>query len=172
MKKLIIISTLLIMQISFVAANTNIAVVDMDKILNVTKVGASIQKQLSKINDKILMDFKKQEEKLKSKEIKLISQKNILSENDFDTNIKNFKAEIEQYNVNRKKTITNFNKKKSENRKELLLIVNKILAEYSDSKSISMIFQKKNLVIAKIELDITDEIIIIIDKNIKNFKLK
>lgn len=172
MKKLIIISTLLIMQISFVAANTNIAVVDMDKILNVTKVGASIQKQLSKINDKILMDFKKQEEKFKSKEIKLISQKNILSENDFDTNIKNFKAEIEQYNVNRKKTITNFNKKKSENRKELLLIVNKILAEYSDSKSISMIFQKKNLVIAKIELDITDEIIIIIDKNIKNFKLK
>jgi outer membrane protein len=172
MKKLIIISTLLIMQISFVAANANIVVVDMDKILNVTKVGASIQNQLSKINDKILMDFKKQEEKLKNKEIKLISQKNILSENDFDTNIKNFKAEIEQYNVNRKKTITNFNKKKNENTKEFLLIVNKILAEYSDSKSISMIFQKKDLVIAKTELDITDEIIVIIDKNIKNFKVK
>ena len=135
MKKLIIISTLLIMQISFVAANANIVVVDMDKILNVTKVGASIQNQLSKINDKILMDFKKQEEKLKNKEIKLISQKNILSENDFDTNIKNFKAEIEQYNVNRKKTITNFNKKKNENTKEFLLIVNKIFAEYDDSKT-------------------------------------
>ena len=172
MKKLIIISTLLIMQISFVAANTNIAVVDMEKILNVTKVGASIQNQLSKINDKILLDFKKQEEKLKNKEIKLISQKNIISENDFDSTIKNFRAEIEQYNVNRKKAITNFNKKKSENTKELLLIVNKILTEYSDSKSISMIFQKKDLVITKTELDITDEIIVIIDKNIKNFKVK
>ena len=83
-------------------------------------IGYEIPNQLSKINDKILMDFKKQEEKLKNKEIKLISQKNILSENDFDTNIKNFKAEIEQYNVNRKKTITNFNKKKNENTKELL----------------------------------------------------
>ena len=172
MKKLIIISTLLIMQISFVAANTNIVVVDMEKILNVTKVGASIQNQLTKINNEIQMDFKKQEEKLKNKEIKLISQKNILSENDFDTNVKNFKAEIEQYNVNRKKTISNFNKKKSENTKELLLIVNKVLAEYSESKSISMIFQKKDLVIAKTELDITDEIIVIIDKNIKNFQVK
>ena len=160
------------MQISFVAANTNIVVVDMEKILNVTKVGASIQNQLTKINNEIQMDFKKQEEKLKNKEIKLISQKNILSENDFDTNVKNFKAEIEQYNVNRKKTISNFNKKKSENTKELLLIVNKVLAEYSESKSISMIFQKKDLVIAKTELDITDEIIVIIDKNIKNFQVK
>ena len=35
-----------------------------------------------------------------------------------------------------------------------------------------MIFQKKDLVIAKTELDITDEIIVIIDKNIKNFKVK
>ena len=95
-----------------------------------------------------------------------------MDENDFDTNVKNFKAEIEQYNVNRKKTISNFNKKKSENTKELLLIVNKVLAEYSESKSISMIFQKKDLVIAKTELDITDEIIVIIDKNIKNFKVK
>ena len=112
MKKIIIIISLFIMQINFVSANTNIAVIDMDKIINVTKVGTSIQNQLSKINDEILMDFKKQEEKLKNKEIKLISQKNILSENDFDTNIKNFKAEIEQYNINRKKTITNFNKKK------------------------------------------------------------
>ena len=172
MKKIIIIISLFIMQINFVSANTNIAVIDMNKIINVTKVGTSIQNQLSKINDEILMDFKKQEEKLKNKEIKLISQKNILSENDFDTNIKNFKAEIEQYNVNRKKTITKFNKKKSENTKELLLIVNKILAEYSKSKSISMIFQKKDLVIAKTELDITDEIIVIIDKNIINFKVK
>ena len=85
MKKLIIISTLLIMQISFVAANTNIVVVDMEKILNVTKVGASIQNQLTKINNEIQMDFKKQEEKLKNKEIKLISQKNIVKGDEIST---------------------------------------------------------------------------------------
>ena len=160
------------MQINFVSANTNIAVIDMDKIINVSKAGTSILNQLNTINDEILIDLKKQEEKLKNKEIKLISQKNILSKSDFDINLKNFKVEIEQYNQNRKKTITDFNIKKEKNTKRFLGRVNKILAEYSDSKSISMVFQKKDLVIAKNELDITDEVIVIIDKNIKDFKIK
>tara|TARA_B110000037_G_C16715168_1_gene340660 strand:- start:19 stop:501 length:483 start_codon:yes stop_codon:yes gene_type:complete len=160
------------MQINFVSANTNIAVIDMDKIINVTKAGISILNQLNKINDEILKDFKKQEEKLKDKEIKLISQKNILSKSDFDINLKNFKVEIEQYNENRKKTIANFKIKKDNNIKRFLQMTNKILAEYSDLKSISMIFQKKDLVIAKNKFDITDEVIVIIDKNINDFKVK
>ena len=172
MKKLIVIITLLIMQINFVSANTNIAVIDMDKIINVSKAGTSILNQLNTINDEILIDLKKQEEKLKNKEIKLISQKNILSKSDFDISLKNFKVEIEQYNENRKKTITNFNIKKEKNYKRFLQMANKILAEYSDSKLISMVFQKKDLVIAKNELDITEEVIMIIDKNIKDFKVK
>ena len=172
MKKFIIIIALFIMQINFVSANTNIAVIDMDKIIKVTKAGISILNQLNKINDKILIDFKIQEEKLKNKEIKLISQKNIISKSDFDISLKNFKVEIEQYNENRKKTITNFNIKKENNYKRFLQMVKKILAEYSDSKLISMVFQKKDLVITKNEFDITEDIIVIIDKNIKDFKVK
>jgi Skp family chaperone for outer membrane proteins len=172
MKKFIIIIALFIMQVNFVSANVNIAVIDMDKIINVTKAGISILNQLNKINDEILIDFKKQEEKLKNKEIKLLSQKNILSKSDFDISLKNFKVEIEQYNENRKKIITNFNIKKEKNIKRFLQMANKILAEYSDSRLISMVFQKKNLVIAKNELDITEEVIMIIDKNIKDFKVK
>ena len=172
MKKLIIIITLFIMQVNFVSANTNIAVIDMDKIINTTKTGTSILNQLNKIYDEILIDLKKQEEKLKDKEIKLISQKNILSKSDFDINIKNFKVEIEKYNENRKKTITNFNIKKEKNINRFLQMAKKILAEYSNSKSISIVFQKKDLVIAKNELDITEDVIAIIDKNIKDFKVK
>ena len=172
MKKLIIIITLFIMQVNFVSANTNIAVIDMDKIINTTKTGTSILNQLNKIYDEILIDLKKQEEKLKDKEIKLISQKNILSKSDFDINIKNFKVEIKKYNENRKKTITNFNIKKEKNISRFLQMAKKILAEYSNSKSISMVFQKKDLVIAKNELDITEDVIAIIDKNIKDFKVK
>ena len=172
MKKLIIIITLFIMQVNFVSANTNIAVIDMDKIINTTKTGTSILNQLNKIYDEILIDLKKQEEKLKDKEIKLISQKNILSKSDFDINIKNFKVEIKKYNENRKKTITNFNIKKEKNISRFLQMAKKILAEYSNSKSISMVFQKKDLVIAKNELDITEDVMVIIDKNIKDFKVK
>ena len=160
MKKLIIIITLFIMQLNFVSANTNIAVIDMDKIVNTTKTGTSILNQLNKIYDEILIDLKKQEEKLKDKEIKLISQKNILSKSDFDINIKNFKVEIEKYNENRKKTITNFNIKKEKNINRFLQMAKKILAEYSNSKSISMVFQKKDLVIARTSMETSKQVMI------------
>ena len=39
-------------------------------------------------------------------------------------------------------------------------------------KKISIILQKKDLVVAKTELDITDEIIMVINENVKEFKIK
>ena len=51
-------------------------------------------------------------------------------------------------------------------------MVNSILIKYSDEKSISMIFPKKSMIIGKSELDITDEIIKVINSEIKEFKIK
>ena len=68
--------------------------------------------------------------------------------------------------------IEKFNKLKVENTNNLLKLINPILAKYSTEKKISIILQKKNLIIGKTELDITDEIIKIIDSEIKEFKIK
>ena len=43
---------------------------------------------------------------------------------------------------------------------------------YSNDKSISLILKKRDLVIGKTELDITDEIILIINKDINQFKIQ
>ena len=49
MKKFIIIIAFFIMQVNLVSANVNIAVIDMDKIINVTKAGIMMLNQLNKI---------------------------------------------------------------------------------------------------------------------------
>ena len=82
------------------------------------------------------------------------------------------KLEVKKYNQNRKKTINNINQKKIENTNALIQLINPILIEYSNEKSISMILQKKNLIIGQKELDITIDIIKLIDNNIKEFKIK
>ena len=51
-------------------------------------------------------------------------------------------------------------------------MINAILVKYSEDNAISIILQKKSLVIGKNEHDITDEIIIIINKNIDKFKIQ
>ena len=144
----------------------------MNRIINETKAGSSILKQLNDVNNKILKKLSAEEENLKKKEIKLISQKNILSPSDFEVNFNKLKTEINEYNQNKNTIINNFNKKKNINTNEFLLVINKIIAEYSDTKNISIILQKKYLVLGKSELDLSDEIIVIIDKNIKEFKIK
>lgn len=172
MKTLSLLFIFYALQINVLFANQNIAFIDMNRIINETKAGSSILKQLNDVNNKILKKLSVEEENLKKKEIKLISQKNILSPSDFEVNFNKLKTEINEYNQNKNTIINNFNKKKNINTNEFLLVINKIIAEYSDTKNISIILQKKYLVLGKSELDLSDEIIVIIDKNIKEFKIK
>ena len=154
-----------------VISEQKIVFVDMDRLVSVSKPGSSIFNQLKDINNKNLNFLKKEEKKLKDKEKKLLAQKNIISETDFKNKIDELKSEINDYNQNRNKMIEKFNKLKVENTNNLLKLVNPILAKYSTQNEISIILQKKDLIIGKTELDITDEIIKIINNEIKEFKI-
>ena len=144
----------------------------MDRVISTSKPGSSILKQLTDLNNKNLKFLKSEEKRFKEKEIKLISQKNIISESDFKDKINELKSEIKEYNQNRTKMIKDFNKLKVDNTNNLLKLINPILVKFSNDKEISIILQKKDLVIAKKELEITDEIIKIVNKKIKEFKIK
>ena len=150
----------------------NIAFIDMDKVISKSKSGSSILKQLTDLNNKNLKSLKNKEKKFKEKETKLISQKNIISEIDFKNKVEELKSEIKNYNQDRKKMLADFNKLKVDNTNNLLKLINPILVKFSNEKKISIILQKKDLVVAKTELDITDEIIKIINKEVKEFKIK
>ena len=149
-----------------------IAFIDMDKVISKSKSGSSILKQLTDLNNKNLKFLKNKEKKFKEKETKLISQKNIISEIDFKNKVEELKSEIKNYNQDRKKMLADFNKLKVDNTNNLLKLINPILVKFSNEKKISIILQKKDLVVAKTELDITDEIIKIINKEVKEFKIK
>ena len=153
-------------------SDQKIVFVDMDRLVSVSKPGSSIFKQLKDINNKNLNFLKNEEKKFKEKEKKLIAQKNIITEADFKNKIDKLKFEINSYNQDRNKMIEEFNKLKVENTNNLLKQINPILTKYSTENEISIILQKKALIIGKTELDITDEIIIIINDEIKEFKIK
>ena len=155
-----------------VISEQKIVFVDMDRLVSVSKPGSSIFNQLKDINNKNLNLLKKEEIKFKEKEKKLISQKNIISETDFENKISELKSEISIYNQNRKKMIEKFDKLKVENTNKFLKLLNPILAKYLIENEISIILQKKDLIIGKTELDITDKIIKIVNNEIKEFKIE
>ena len=54
----------------------------------------------------------------------------------------------------------------------LINLLTPILEIYSKKNSISIIIPKKNIIIAKSELDLTDTILEILDSKVKTLKLK
>ena len=172
MKYFLSIFILFIIFLSPVSSEQKIVFVDMDKVVTSSNAGSSIFKQLKKINDKNITFLKNEEKKFKEEEKKIISQKNIISENDFKINVDKLKSEINIYNQNRNKMIEEFNKLKIDSTNKLLKEINPILTKFSNENEISIILKKKDLLIGKTELDITDKIITIIDNEIKEFKIR
>ena len=168
---LIVISTVLFGFI-FTSANSEISFIDMDKVLNSTKVGSSFIKQIIKIEKVNSAKFKKKAEELKDKEAKIIAQKNILDSDEFNKKVSNLRSQITDYNLNRQKILESIKKKKIDNTTELLKLINPLIAKYSEDNSISIILQKKDIIVGKNNLDITNDVIEIIDKNISEFKIK
>ena len=172
MKK--ILSSILVIFLFFtntVFSEQKIAFIDMDKVISTSKAGSSILKQLTDLNNKNSKFLKDEKKKFKEKETKLIAQKNILSETDFKNKLNELKSEINDYKQNRNKMLADFNKLKIDNTNKLLKLINPILVKFSNDEKIAIILQKKDLVIAKTELDITDEVIKIINLEIKEFKI-
>ena len=154
-----------------VGAEQKIVFLDMDRVVSTSSAGTSILNQLKDLSNKNLSSLNKRETIIKEKETKLISQKNIISETEFINKVELLKKEINEHNQNRKKLMTNFKDLKIENTNKLLELINPILIKYSNDNEISFILQKKDLIIAKTEYDITDDILKIINNDIKEFNI-
>ena len=145
--------------------------IDMDKVMNETVAGKSIVEQLEKIHKVNIVEFKKIEDKLKSEETTVLSKKNILSNDEYINEINLLKKKINDYKDKRKQKIDLAAKKKSEGTLKILKLLNPILADYSTKNNISIIMRKKDLVIARSDLDITIEIIELVNSKVKKIKL-
>lgn len=169
---LIIIFIIFFSFFNLVNAKSNIVYVDIDRVLSISKPGSYILKQLGDMKTVNIKDFEKKEKNLKENEEKIIKQKNILSPEDLKLKVNNLKKKIKEYNEYRERKIKEFKKLKKDNTAKLLGLVNPILAQYTKDKSISMILQKKDIIIGRAELDITKPIIDLVNENVKKFKIK
>ena len=153
-------------------ANNNIVYLDIDKVMKVSKGGSSLLKKLNQV-DKINFDnLKKIEDQLKSNEKDLISQKNILSNEEFQKKIDIFKKSVADYNQTSKNVRSDVSNTRIKNTKIFLNFANQVITKYSNDQSIDLILPKKNIIIGKTELDITDIIIELINKDLKEMDIK
>ena len=82
-----------------------------------------------------------------------------------------FDKKLKDYKKQRKEKIEAVSKKKAEATSKLLKEITPILTEYSEKNNISIILRKEDLVIARSHLEITNEIIKIVNSKVKKINI-
>ena len=117
---------------------------------------------------KILSDNKKL---IEDEESKLIAQKNVLQPEEYKKKVLLLEKKILSHNKKRNENNNSLNKKQFKANSTLKNFLTPILATYSEENSISFIIDKQYIVIGKSSLDITADIMKLLDKKVKTIKL-
>ena len=145
--------------------------IDMRKLMNQSKAGKEAQEQLKKKLVSEDKKLKKEGEELKKKEVDLISKKKTMSEEEYKKNINSLREKNVAYQKKRASASSDFAKRRNKGRNELLKAINPILKKYMDENNIKLIVDKKYVVMGTTSIDLTDKILVILDKELKSLNL-
>ncbi len=152
-------------------AENKIVYLDVQFVIDNSELGKFYKKKIKKIKDKNKTDLKKDETIIKKKENEIKNQKNILSKEEINNRVKDLNELLKKYQIkisNNNKIILEEKKKYSS---KILKTLNPIVASYVNKNNITLVIDKKNVLIGVKSLDITDKIIQILNAQTKEQNL-
>ena len=145
--------------------------VDFKYILNQSDAGKQAQEFLkNKLNNGI-SNLKKKEKAIQEEEKKIIKKKKVISAEEYKKEVKKLRDKVTSLQKERNNLLESVSKQRAKARAELLKNVNPIIQEYMKANKIRMVIDKKSILLAEDSLDLTSQIISILNKKIKSIKL-
>lgn len=170
MKKIFFLSIFLI----FVQTKVNADLpryLDFKYVLNNSKAGKDAQDKLKKKLDSGFSSLKEKEKKIQEEEKKIISQKKIITPDEYKKKINELRLKVQSLQKERNSLLETVANQRAKARNELLKNLNPIIEEFMKENKIRMVVDKKSLLLADENLDITLEITKRLDKKLKSIKL-
>lgn len=166
-KKFLYISIFFFLSINLSHSKEKLAFINLDKILNTSNPGKVVLNDIEVINEKNVAELKKMENELKKNENDLNNKKNIISNEEFQKELTLLREKIKKYNNFKDKMVTSFEEQRLKKLNNFFITINPIIQKYMNDNSINMLLEQKNVFIGKTSSDITDKIIVEINKSSK-----
>ncbi len=163
--------TLFLFSISNYSFSADIHFIDMKKILNKSKAGKGAQDYLKKKLKDETKKFDKEQAELKKEETELIARKKLISAEEYKKNLNTLRKKNLDHQKNRQKAANEIFQKKEKARQQLNTALKPILEKYMSENNISVVVDKKSIVVAKTEIDLTEKILKLLDKDLKSINL-
>ncbi len=168
MHKYIIIFSFVINIFNISLAQEKIVFINVNYIFANSVAGKEAAKSLEKKVKNLEIEVSKFSSDINIDKEKLVKQKNILSEDDFKKKFDSIDNEINEFNKKIKIKNNEIVDLKKKIRSKFAEELRKILKEYSTNNSIELILKQENVLIGSNELNITNEILKVVDsKKIK-----
>ena len=164
--------TFFLFNISSYSFSADIYFIDMKKILNQSQAGKTAQEYLKKKLSEDKKKFDKEQSSLKKQETDLIAKKKLISPEEYKKNLNALRQKNIKHQKDRQLAANAIFKKKEKARAELNKALKPILEKYMSENNISAVIERKSIVVAKTEIDLTDKILKLLDKELKSINLK
>lgn len=170
MKKIILIFLLFFFYNNNIYAN-NIVYLDIQYIIDNSEIGIFYKNKIKLIQDQNNSNLKNVEDEIKNKEIEINNQKNILSSEEIKKKVNNLNELIKKYQIKRNEYNGNIIELKKKYTSKIINQLNPLLTQYVDKNDIKLVVDKKNILVGIKSLDVTKNILEILNEETKNKKL-
>jgi len=146
-----------------VLSQDKIVYLDLDFLFANSIKGKIIQEELKNIDLKNINNLQEKEKELRAEENKILSQKNILSDEAYNEKVNNFTKKLDNFRLEKEKLVQGFDKMRKNKLNDFMLEINNIVEEYVEKKSIDLVLNKKHILMGKNNYNITNEIMKILN---------
>ncbi len=148
-----------------------VGVVDVEKILNISKAGKSIQRQLNERRETYQKEFSQLEKDLNASEKKLLKQKQTLSAGAFSKKREEFQKKLLETRKLFQKRRNSLDKGLGVAMATLRKNIIQATAEIADENGYNMILTRDSVVIVEKSMEITKSVLARLDKKVTTVKL-
>ena len=171
-KNLLLILFFLAASVNYLKAQEKVSYIDIDYILATSIAGKSLLNKLKEEEELKINIFQSKDDDFKQKESKILAKKNLISKEEINKELKSLQIEFNEYRKDKAKQIQELKTKRKRNIVNFISLLNPIIEKYMSDNSIYMVIDKKNVFIAKKDYDITNNLIELINNQIKNIEIK
>ena len=146
--------------------------IDFSKVLNESTAGAKAQKFLK---NKFVSDSKKYrnlEKKLLEEEREIIAKKKVLNKEEYQAKVGELRKKVAKLQKDKQKSLSDIAKLRASAKNQLLEKLKPILRTYMESRKIRLVIDKKEVLYGDQNLEITSDIISLLNKEVKELNLK
>ena len=152
-------------------AEQKIVVLDMKYVLNNSKAGKGAQDFLKKSFNDNAKKFSDMEKELKKEETDLLTKKTVLTKEEYTKKSDSLRKKVIDYQSQRRTSLDKITKLRAEARKQLFEKVDPILKKYVEDNGISIVLDKKDIVRANVDTDITNIIVEKLNKELPSLSI-